>query len=430
MKIYTHPKPSLLAAALLFTFLGAQAAQALSEMDDTDMASINGHGIAFLPENFQIAFNDLAYVQAIPTSLPLNTAANVADFYWYGLQLTGANNVTSRAGQTTPAINPWGSADNPWILKVESPVYLKYSTSTAATTAAAHPVFNYYAPRALATDRFVGGTAGDGKYQSIERGGLKYAFWGDAIVRDRNSAGCATAPANCAEISRMQSQSIWNDFTLSGSRFSIFQNTFDSSFGFTWINRINSKSTGVMRFSVAETTASNNTVPATIAPPVFDNDEGLFITDMDINMIVGVQHYQPVILDNAANTDDPATPWDETRNLSIEVVRIPNSPSIYAAFNRDYAVTTGAELAKMCTNATLDCSTATHGQISMGNVTFKDPAGNSNWTYHRPPNLPYGPSDNLVIEAAQPNATANGNIGSMLIDGLMINHLKIVTTGL
>lgn len=429
------PEASYAGRVLLPILLAVSSsfACALDTISDEDLGSVTGEGIAFLPENFQIAFNDLAYIQAIPTSLPISSN-NVADLYWYGVQFTGANsagantgNVTSRAGYTTATTNPWGSADNPWLLKVESPVALKYSTSTSATTAVAYPVFNYYAPRALAADQFVGGTAGDGQYQSINNGGLKYSFWGDVIVRDRTTTGCASNPTTCAEVSRMQSQSIWNDFTMNGSRFSIFQNTYDQSFGFSWINRLNSSTTGVMRFSVAETTPAVGT-PATAAP-VFSNSEGLFITDMDINMIVGVQHYQPLTLNNAADVNDAATPWDETRNLAIEVVRIPNSPSIYGAFYRDYGSTAPAELEKMCTNATLDCSKATHGQLRMGNVTFKDPGGATSWAYTRPPNLPSGPKDNLVYDNGGAD-TANGNIGSLMIDGLMIQHLKITTTGI
>lgn len=429
------PETSYAGRVLLPILLAVSSsfACALDTISDEDLGSVTGEGIAFLPENFQVAFNDLAYIQAIPTSLPISSN-NVADLYWYGVQFTGANsagaytgNVTSRAGYTTATTNPWGSADNPWLLKVESPVALKYSTSTSATTAVAYPVFNYYAPRALAADQFVGGTAGDGQYQSINNGGLKYSFWGDVIVRDRTTTGCASNPTTCAEVSRMQSQSIWNDFTMNGSRFSIFQNTYDSSFGLSWINRLNSSTTSVMRFSVAETTQAVGT-PATAAP-VFSNSEGLFITDMDINMIVGVQHYQPVTLNNAADVNDAATPWDETRNLAIEVVRIPNSPSIYGAFYRDYGSTAPAELEKMCTNATLDCSKATHGQLRMGNVTFKDPGGATSWAYTRPPNLPSGPKDNLVYDNGGAD-TANGNIGSLMIDGLMIQHLKITTTGI
>lgn len=406
--------PALFVAMLLS--LPATQALALQALDDDDMSDVSGAGIALLPENFQIAFNDLAYIQAIPTGLP--TTGNVADLYWYGLQLTGANNVTSRAGNTSPAINPWGTADNPWLLKVESPSALKYSTSTAATTAVPYPVLNYYAPRALATDQSATAKDGstpttpaqiaaaklDGVYQSVNNGGLKYAFWGDVVVRTA-AAGCAANPTSCTEISRMRSQSIWNDFTLNGSRFSIFQNTYDNSFGLSWINRINSKNTSVMRFSVNQSSGTTSElsqglpVPATAAPG-FTNSEGLYITDMDINMIVGVQHYQPVILDNASNTNDPATTWDETKNFSIELVRIPNSPSIYGNFYRDYSGS-ASDLAKLCTNSTLDCTGATHSQIGMGNVKFVDPS----------------------------NVTT-ANLGSTLIEGLMIQHLKITTTGI
>jgi hypothetical protein len=360
-------------------------AQALEALDDEGMAGVNGQGIAILPENFQIAFNDLAYIQAIPKGLPTYASNNVADLYWYGLQLTGANNVTSRAG--TP-ITSWGTASNPWLLKVESPTAYLYNG-----TLSAYPVLNYYAPAVLAADVSGG---------SVNNGGIKYSFWGDVITRDRTTSGCVSNPSSCAELARMESQSIWNDFTLNGSRFSIFQSTKDQSFGLSWVNRINSKTTGVMRFSVAESTQATG-APATTAP-VFTNNEGLYITDMDINMIVGVQHYQPVILDNGGNTDNAATPWNETKNIVIEVVRIPQTAAVYNAFYKNYGAAANGNAAytgTTCTNAVVDCGTATHSQISMGNVTFKDPAG-----------------------------ATTANLGSTLIDGLMIQHLKITSTGL
>jgi hypothetical protein len=144
-KIRSSHKTWRLAAvfAALSAFLPLTA-HALEALDDEGMAGVNGQGIAILPENFQIAFNDLAYIQAIPKGLPTYTSNNVADLYWYGLQLTGANNVTSRAG--TP-ITSWGTASNPWLLKVESPTaYLYNGTLTA------YPVLNYYAPAVLAAD--------------------------------------------------------------------------------------------------------------------------------------------------------------------------------------------------------------------------------------------------------------------------------------
>lgn len=268
----------LATAIVLFAAVHSMTAHALEALDESGMADINGQGIAILPENFQIAFNDLAYIQAIPRGTPTSASNNIADLYWYGLQLTGANNVTSRAGAL---ISSWGTASNPWLLKVESPTSYLYSD-----TLAAYPVLNYYAPAVLASD-ISGG---------VNNGGIKYSFWGDLITRDKSTAGCISNPVTCTELARMESQSIWNDFTLNGSRFSIFQSTNDQSFGLSWVNRINSKSTGVMRFSVAESTAATG-APATTVP-VFTNNEGLFITDLDINMIVGVQHFQPVTLES------------------------------------------------------------------------------------------------------------------------------------
>jgi len=354
--------PLLLAA----TLAGLSHAD-LEPIAEDGLDDVSGAGIIYLPENFSIEFDDLAYVRTLVSSTA-PAFGKKAELIWYGLSLGGANgNVTGRTGALIPS---WGTAANPWLLKVETLTRTNYAGASQAV-----PILNYYAPTY---------TPGEG--------GLKYGFWGDIIVRD-NVTNAIVTDVPSATTGKLQSQHIWNDFTLNGSRMSMFQNTVDQSFGMVWLNRINSSATGKYRFSVAQSSqpaGALNGAPAT-AVPTFSNNEGFYITDMDINMVVGSLHYQPLIFGAADAT---------TQNFQIEMVRLPNIAAIYNQHYRNYASSTPAELAKMCTNTTADCTGATHGEINMGKIEFKNPSG------------------------------ATVDLGSAKISGLMIQHLKIKTLGL
>jgi hypothetical protein len=343
-------------------------AQAIEALDDAGMAAVNGQGIAILPENFKIVFNDLAYTQALSTGTP---SGNVGDMYWYGMALGGDNgNVSGNSFQNARKVGSivsWGTAANPWLIKVESPAGYLYDG-----TYANYPVMNYYAP--LPTSINASG---------IQDGGLKYSFWGDIIIRDKNNpVNCTTSAAgasSCNAIAKLQSQSIWNGFSLNGSRFSIFQNTYDKSFGFSWINRINSTSLGLLRFTVAETVtpAGASAMGRSTEVPVFSSTEGMYMKDLDINMIVGVQHYQPVFLDNAANVDNPATSWDETCFVITEPVD--NSQIQLSTISGRVDVTDGRiDFTKDALVSTGLGGTYQRGYISFANtITFGQGAGSS-----------------------------------------------------
>ena len=239
---------------------------------------------------------------------------------------------------------------------------------------------------------------------ALNDGGLKYAFWSDLVIRNTSDV----------LVARMQTQSIWNDVSLNGSRFSIFQTTVDydtsahtsvaatnnGSFGIAWLNRINSSSTGVFRFSAAETNqpdcgvtplACSNSTTNTVstAAPTFNSVEGMYATDFDMNVVVGNLHYQPMIMGSVG---------DGSQNFQVEVVRIPNTAAVYNEFYRDY--NDPAQAYKMCTGTTVDCSRATHSELSIGKVEFKNRLGTT------------------------------VDLGSAKYEGMMIQHLKLRTLGL
>ena len=420
--------PNLKPLCLLIMLFSTGAVYALEALEDEVMSEATGEGIAFLPENFSIKFDPLAYVRAIPRGVP-SAGLKHADVYWYGLSLGAADTVTGATPATilsnatnlsnlsslnAGAITSWGNAANPWVMRVYSTNDLLYNGQTATVaTGANYPVFQYRAPSRNAT-----ATAAN------TEGGLKYAFVGDlqicnnptALIGANGTSACAggtlftgTPVSTNAGAGRLESINVWNNFTVNGSRFSFFQTTVDytssngvpttgfaakgagaGTFGMTFLNRINSASTGVYHFGVAQLAGStpNGAGPRTAAPS-FDPDEGAFFTDLDINLPIGNLHYQPLIFGG-----------DSSGNFTIELVRIPNTPAVYNAAYRDYSLNTAPQLAKMCANTTVDCGAATHGQISIGNVSFKDVNG------------------------------TRVDLGSASIDGVFIQHLKIRTLGL
>ncbi|HEX5361981.1 MAG TPA: hypothetical protein VFW49_13005 [Fluviicoccus sp.] len=385
----------------------------LQPMGDEGMEDVSGAGVALLPENFRITFDDTAYIKTL-TSTTAPAFGKKAELIWYGMTLGAANGSLSSRG--AGQITSWGTASNPWLLKVETINALNYSGALQNVA-----VMNYYAP----------------KYTPGE-GGLKYSFWGDVIVRcvDNTSVGCTVggvdsvlditnvdlqptrpAPAGivATEVSSIgyfdghfQSQNIWDDFTLNGSRFSIFSSVVDynsaahttvasttnGSLGLVWLNRINSSATGKYRFSVAQSAPGTlNGSGLTTVAPTFNNTEGFYITDMDINMVVGSLHYQPVIIGAVQGS----------QNFQIELVRLPNIAAIYNKHYIDYTkydLGDATEVAKMCSNTTADCTGATHSNINFGKVEFKNTAG------------------------------ATVDLGSAAISGMMFHHLKIRTCGL
>ncbi len=369
----TWPKTSVLFLAIIS--VSSIAFADLEPLSEESLSETTGEGIALLPENIKIVFDSDAYVKTLVSSTA-PAFGKKAELIWYGVALTGADgNVTGRVGN---AIASWGTASNPWVLKVETLSKIKYDGSTAGV-----PVMSYYAPTYALND-----------------GGLKYAFWADLLARDNTTSALITD-------GKLQTQSIWNDVTLNGSRFSIFQSTVDytdsahvtvgstatGSFGAAWLNRINSTTTGQFRFSVAESSQTANAktaAPVLLADvPTFNNVEGMYVTNFDMNMVVGNLHYQPLIVGAVSPT---------TQNFQIELVRIPNTPAVYNEFYRDY--TDASQNYKGCTNTTVDCSRATHSELSADKFEFKSPTG-------------------TVVD-----------LGSAKFDGLMIQHLKIQTLGL
>lgn len=409
----------------------ASSSYALEAISDEEMSSTTGEGLAFLPENFSIIFDPDAYINYIPVG-PVSTG-NKADLFIYGLaagKSNLANNTTARTNAnlndtTVSNITSWGTGSNPWVIRTETVTKPGFNTASEARA-----ILSFQTPDYLPTTETTAANGADAY-------NLKMVLWTDVMVRN-----AAVANGNANQFTqRLRLQGVWDGFSINGTRLNIFQTangsgtaSYNNTVGISGILRFNSGTQGVLRFSTAlkANEASMITTPATggVSPFVrgnstagqFNENEGLYIRDFDLNLPLGQLHYQPLVLDATASG-----------NVIIELARIPNNASAYNEFYVNYtgisdaelssgvvanatvsgrtAAQRAAELAKLCTGTycgsasisgtgTVINATPTHGSLSMGNVTFRSPT-------------------NTAVD-----------LGSASIQGLMIQHLKLTTTGL
>lgn len=429
---------TLLSVSFLATLLsGGSCFADLEPVEDTDLGGVTGAGLAILPQNTRIVFDPLAYLRMIPRGAPVNSSGGgftdrAADLFFYGLAFTGADYTVAGLNTIASAnsIANWGTESNPWVFRAISTTDPDYGTGSTST---AFPILQYSAPRYTSAADFTDPTVMN----------LKYGFYGDIAICNTgtptygSTAGCGGLGA----AAKLQSISVWDGFSFNGSKYSIFQSRVDygpyvtsgstnefeaitgtktGTFGAVWLNRINSNTTGVLRFGVGGP-ASNVNLPETVLP-VFNSSEGVRVTGLDINMTIGHLHYQPIIFDSQNNG-----------NMVIEVVRIPNTAAVYNYAYQNYglsgvdpAAASGTNpapniAAKMCTNATLDCADpaaaqqATHGQVSMARVEYFNNSG---------ANVP------ICNSSGSSPCSAATTAASVLIDGVFIQHLKVTTLGL
>ncbi|MCA4815491.1 hypothetical protein [Acinetobacter towneri] len=359
-----------------------------------------------------------------------------ADVFIYGLALSKSDNSLS-SRYSNQGFN-WGSADNPWLFRagtekvkqfknVEKDVgYLALEAPLATTTA----------------------TESDNN--------IKLGFWTDIFSRQLNSSA-EVDPSTGAPKSgldkehRLRTQFVANGLSLNGSQTRVFQ-TLDSdnpnhhqTLGMASLLRLNTNdnpanlsftdsnldSKGIRISTAAKSdtldgTAVTPAIDGSLAP-VFHDTEGLYLYSPNINLVLG-NMYQPFVVGSEGN------------NIVLEVTRIPNVPEIYNKIYQNYEDGKGGYLGSTAfTGSTcnvVSCGTplkanandsaamyqgrnATHSSIAIGTV-------------ERLPN-------NMLRAKDHDNATgvvfkgvdgSTKNLGSVAIDGVLIQHLKFKTTGL
>ncbi|MCO8093103.1 hypothetical protein [Acinetobacter lwoffii] len=158
--------------------------------------------------------------------------------------------------------------------------------------------------------------------------------------------------------------------------------------------------------------------------PVFHDFEGLYLYSPNINLVLG-NMYQPFVVGSEGN------------NIILEVTRIPNIASIYNQIYQNYGGGLGTTDLKGSTCNVYSCGTpiknnssdttalyqgrnATHSSISIG--TTERISGTNLLRAKDGVN-----STGVVFKSVDGSSK---NFGSAVIDGVLIQHLKIKTTGL
>ena len=359
-----------------------------------------------------------------------------ADVFIYGLALSKSDNSLS-SRYSNQGFN-WGSADNPWLFRAGTEKVKQFKNVEKDVGYLA-----LEAPLATTTP-----TESDNN--------IKLGFWTDIFSRQLNSSA-EVDPSTGAPKSgldkehRLRTQFVANGLSLNGSQTRIFQ-TLDSdnpnhhqTLGMASVLRLNTNdnpanlsftdsnldSKGIRISTAAKSdtldgTAVTPAIDGSLAP-VFHDIEGLYLYSPNINLVLG-NMYQPFVVGPEGN------------NIVLEVTRIPNVPEIYNKIYQNYEDGKGGYLGSTAfTGSTcnvVSCGTplkanvndsaamyqgrnATHSSIAIGTV-------------ERLPNNMLRAKDHtdatgVVFKGVDGTAK---NLGSVAIDGVLIQHLKFKTTGL
>ena len=488
---YTFNVKKALFAGLI-SCCACQNALALQPLSDETLSSTTGEGIALVPQEAFFVFQgenssasdimnrsqDTGYIHLVPVG-PLTTAARdtnkngvvdsgdysvgKADIFIYGLALSKSdNNHNNRlaASDSNAKIASWGTATNPWLIRVgtenQVPNFDLTKNCAQADVSCQVPYLAFEAPLYNTT---LPTTVADG----ADAYRLKLAMWADAFALDPSKKEGATdlyhlgeraGVSDASRANRIRLQAIWNDFSINGTRLQVFQTLagaqnsagmsefYNNTLGIAGLVRLNSgdsanlrsssPGTKTLRLSTRETTdtslLSTPAINNTSVAPIFDANEGLFIHNLNANLVLG-SLYQPLILGS------------DGTNFSLELTRIPNKPEIYQKIYTDYDNPNSTTYAGSTCNvykcgnnglAGYQGTNATHSSITIGSTIY-DPQKNSLQAYKGSDAM--GISFGAMNPVAQtPNAavpTASfKNLGSAVIDGVLIQHMKITTKGL
>ena len=426
--------------------LNAKAVETLNQLA-SDYAKLEAQkasdsALATVKKNAEIIATQIA---STATVAKLRTKADV---FIYGLALSNSkdkNGQSSLATRYTDQGFNWGTADNPWLFHAgnqDVEQYAKDNTGNVGYLAIEAPL----------------------KKISIDDSSntIKLGLWMDIFSRELSSSNVVDpitgAPTSGLDKDfRFRTQIVANGLNLNGSQTRIFQtlkstNTnYNQTLGLASLIRINTNDHAEtlsiqdsdldargLRISTAARSDLDDGTAATPAmdrsvAPIFHETEGLYLYSPNINLVLG-NMYQPFIVGS------------EGRNIILEVTRIPNVPSIYSKIYTYYSdiqgnttgtsgLTTadfkgstcnvyycGTEIKANSTDQTAiyQGRNATHSSIAVGTVERL-------------------PGTNLLNAVSTENATGvvfkdiggnSTNLGSVAIDGVLIQHLKIRTTGL
>lgn len=375
----------LLLSALVGLMPMAGYGVAMQALSDDEMEDVSGAGIAVALENFRYMMAPTSYMEQVGVT-PAGACTGVGDgaanrncwrrgdLRWYGINLSGAENlVGSGSHWTESTCNPgdgdmncprggviggadgWFSPfDNPYVMRAWSPQGMAHDGSLINTDPEnpTKTIYEYLAP--------------------TDQPDYIMSFWGEIEVgatRDPAlqplSQGQGTS--NTSGGGLLKSQTIIRG-NAAGSVFRLFKYTetgANPQYGETFAMLYHSRLKGDFRFSVAQQAGSNS--DAIGVPAQFAAEEGLHFRNVDAFLPIGQLYYQALVL-NAIGTSGA---------FSLSLTRVPNNPTV---FNRFYGRTStdprGFETARLqvrnwnteCAAGDVACSDyrQSHGYVRYG----------------------------------------------------------------
>ncbi|MEG2264793.1 MAG: hypothetical protein RR932_05495 [Acinetobacter sp.] len=372
-----------------------------------------------------------AKTEAVKSSV--STLRTKADVFIYGLALSKSDGSLSTRYSNQGF--SWGSADNPWLFRAGTENVKQFKDAAKDV--------GYIALEAPLSP--IAGVESDNN--------IKLGFWSDIFARELNSSN-AVDPITGGPISgldtdyRLRTQFVANGLSFNGSQVRLFQTlesdnkNYSQTLGMASIVRLNTNdrpetlsssdsnlnSKGIRLSTAAKTDALDGNVPTPALngsdAPIFHDSEGLYLYSPNINLVLG-NMYQPFVVGSEGN------------NIILEVTRIPNIPAIYNQIYQNYGGGLGTTDLKGSTCNVYSCGTpiknnvsdttalyqgrnATHSSISIG--TTERISGTNMLRAKDGVN-----STGIVFKNTE---GVSKNFGSAVIDGVLIQHLKIRTTGL
>ncbi|MFV5502866.1 hypothetical protein [Acinetobacter sp. 226] len=364
---------------------------------------------------------------------PVSSLRTKADVFIYGLALSKSDGSLSTRYSNQGF--SWGSADNPWLFRAGTENVKQFKDAAKDV--------GYIALEAPLSP--IAGVESDNN--------IKLGFWSDIFARALDSSNLVDpitgGPTSGLDTDyRLRTQFVANGLSFNGSQVRLFQTLesdnkdYSQTLGMTSIIRLNTNdrpetlsssdanlnSKGIRLSTAAKTNALDGDGPTPAlngsVAPIFHDSEGLYLYSPNINLVLG-NMYQPFVVGSEGN------------NIILEVTRIPKIPAIYNQIYQNYGGGLGTTDLKGSTCNVYSCGTpiknnaadtsalyqgrnATHSSISIG-TTERVPGTNM---------LRAKDGVNSTGIVFKNTDGVSKNFGSAVIDGVLIQHLKIKTTGL
>ncbi len=412
MKVWRHALSTMKALLLSASLFHVGCSWAMSNMTDNQMSSVDGEGMVFGLENFSFTMAPTSYIQLVGT--PPSSAAAAAgwqrgDTYLYGLSITGTGAGTSWFGpgcSTSGAVGDLGCPLGTGTIKDFASVYNPF-----ILRAFQYPGFDYQGNSVSPTVLELQGPTQSDPF--------RLSYWGEMQVNQ----GAPLSTTNVCGTSYscfLQSQMIFEGKIIatdaSGNALpSVVRlmqttdtNSNDAASGYylSLGMNVDLALSGDFRFSVAQNSDSPNALHVV---PDFNDQEGIFIKNFNAYLPMGMLDYQNIVVSSAPAHDG---------NFSIELMQIPNVANVYNNFYCGTSLTSGGACA---TNA--DGSVANPNPLSHGFIQMGTPLSNGSVDMSTS-----GTSTSNGLFFQSPSGAVT-NLGTVQINGLLIQHLKITTTG-